>query len=148
MAKRRKSSKGRKAKSTPQHALPSGFWAQIAAVFLIAISILFVVAWFNAGGPVLEWIHNAALSTIGYGVYIVPLLFVYLAVEIFRAEENKLPFVVKFATILLIVWVAGLFGVMKDNEGHANGGFVGDTINSGMLALVDSGVAAFIYSLL
>ena len=149
MAKRRKSSKGRKAsKSTPQHALPSGFWAQIAAVFLIAISILFVVAWFDAGGPVLEWIHNAALSTIGYGVYIVPLLFVYLAVEIFRAEGNKLPFVVKFATVLLIVWIAGLFGVMKDSEGHAHGGFVGDTINSGMLALVDSGVAAFIYALL
>lgn len=149
MAKKRKSSKGRKSvKTAPKHALPSGFWAQIAAVFLIAVSILFVVAWFNAGGPVLEWLHNAALSTIGYTIYVIPLLFVYLAVEIFRAEDNKLPFVVKFATALLIIWIAGLFGVMKDDQGRANGGFVGDTINSGMLALVDSGVAAFIYILL
>jgi DNA segregation ATPase FtsK/SpoIIIE, S-DNA-T family len=150
MAKKRKSTRGKKsAKATaPQHALPVGFWAQVGAVFLIAISILFVVAWFKAGGPVLEWLHNAALSSVGYAVYVIPLLFVYIAVEIFRAEENRLPFVVKLATALLIVWVAGLFGLMKNDQGKTTGGFVGDTVNSGMLALVDGGVAAFIYALL
>ncbi len=148
MAKKRKSTRGKKASAAPKHALPVGFWAQVGAVFLIAVSILFVVAWFKAGGPVLEWLHNAALSSVGYAVYIIPLLFVYIAVEIFRAEENKLPFVVKLATALLIVWVAGLFGLMKNAEGQTTGGFIGDTVNSGMLALVDSGVAAFIYSLL
>jgi DNA segregation ATPase FtsK/SpoIIIE, S-DNA-T family len=150
MAKKRKSTRGKKSAKAvaPQHALPVGFWAQVGAVFLIAISILFVVAWFKAGGPVLEWLHNAALSSVGYAVYVIPLLFVYIAVEIFRAEENRLPFVVKLATALLIVWVAGLFGLMKNDQGKATGGFVGDTVNSGMLALVDGGVAAFIYALL
>lgn len=148
MAKKRKSTRGKKAAAAPKHALPVGFWAQVGAVFLIAVSILFVVAWFRAGGPVLEWLHNAALASVGYAVYIIPLLFVYIAVEIFRAEENKLPFVVKLATALLIVWAAGLFGLMKNAEDKATGGFVGNTVNSGMLALVDSGVAAFIYSLL
>ncbi len=148
MAQKKKSRKKAPAKHTPQHSLPSGFWSQVGAVFMIAISILFVVAWFGAGGPVLEWIHKAALATIGYTVYIVPLLFVYLAVQIFIAEENKLPFVVKFASFLTVVWFSGLFGLLRDTPVSPAGGFVGGTANSGMLMLVNSGVAAFIYILL
>jgi len=150
MAKKRKSSRS-KAKSrvtAPQHSLPAGFWAQVGAVLLIVISLLFVLAWFGAGGPVLEWLHNAALATVGYAIYVIPLVFIYIAVEIFRAENNRLPFVVKLATALLIVWFAGLFGLMKDAHGAPTGGFVGNTVNSGMLALVNSGVAAFIYVVL
>jgi S-DNA-T family DNA segregation ATPase FtsK/SpoIIIE len=149
MAKKRKSTrkKGSNKSAAPQHSLPVGFWAQVGAVFLIAISILFVVAWFGAGGPILEWVYTAARSSVGYVVYVAPLLFVYVAVEIFRADENRLPTVMKLATTLLIVWLAGLFGLIKDDQ-NTTGGFVGDTINTGMLALVDSGVAAFIYILL
>ena len=150
MAKKRKSSRSKsKGKSTvAKHSLPSGFWAQVGAVFLIAISLLFVLAWFGAGGPVLEWMHDATLSAMGYAMYVVPLLFIYIAVEIFRAEENKLPFVMKLATALLIVWFAGLFGLMKNDEGATTGGFIGEMTNSATLALVNSGVAAFIYVLL
>ncbi len=141
--KRRKSNN-----SGSQHSLPSGFWAQVWALILIAISILFMVAWFGAGGPVLEWVHNAALSFIGFAVYIIPLLFIYIAVEIFRSEDNRLPFVTKFAAATIIVWFSALFGLLKNKNGQSDGGFVGDTINGGILKLVDSNVAAFIYVLL
>lgn len=149
MAKRKKSTrkKNNARAAAPQHSLPNGFWAQVGAVFLIAISILLVVTWFGAGGPILEWLHNSAAQTIGYAEYIIPVLFVYIAVEIFRAEHNRIPFVTKFATTMLIVWFAGLFGLMKSN-GEPTGGFIGDVANSAMLAMVDSGVGAFIYALL
>jgi DNA segregation ATPase FtsK/SpoIIIE, S-DNA-T family len=149
MAQKRKSTRKKApVKAAPQHSLPDGFWAQVGAVFLIAISILFVVAWFGAGGPILEWLHQAALNTVGYAVYILPLLFVYIAVEIFRADNNRISFVVKFAAFLMVVWFAGLFGLMKSTEGKTTGGFIGDVTNSAMLALVDSAVAAFVYVLL
>lgn len=150
MAKRKKSSRSRgKAKQvTPQHSLPVGFWSQVGALFLVAISVLFVLAWFGTGGPILEWLHKATLATIGYAMYVIPLLFVYIAVETFRAEDNKLPFVMKLATALLIVWFAGLFGLMKDSTGISTGGFIGRLANNGMLALVNGSVAAFIYVLL
>ncbi len=151
MAQKKKSSRKKssaKKSQAPQHTLPSGFWVQVGAVFLIAISILFVVAWFGAGGPVLEWLHKTALATIGYAVYIIPLLFVYIAVEIFRAENNRLPFVVKFASFLTVVWFAGIFGLLTDTPVTPAGGFVGDMVNGAMLSLVNSGVAAFIYILL
>ena len=99
MAKKKKLfRKKRQVKSAPQHSLPTGFWSQIGALILIAVSVLFIVAWFNAGGPVLEWLHKAALSFIGYAVYVIPILFVYVAIEIFIAEDNRLQFVMKLAT--------------------------------------------------
>jgi S-DNA-T family DNA segregation ATPase FtsK/SpoIIIE len=81
-------------------------------------------------------------------VYVVPLLFIYVAVEVFRAEDNRLPLAMKFATALSLVWFAGLFGLLTNAAGETTGGFIGDTANSGLLLLVNSGVAAFIYIML
>ena len=148
MAKKRKTKK-KAVSSGPQHKLPAGFWQQVTALLLIAFSILLIVAWFGVGGPVLEWIQKTSLLIIGGAVYIVPFLFVYVGVEIFRAEQNKLPLVMKFATVLLLVWVAGLSGLLfKTVEGEGLGGFVGNNMNELMAQLVDKPIAGFIYVLL
>lgn len=149
MAKKKKRSKAssKKKQQAPEHALPSGFWAQVGAVFMLALSGLLIVAWFGAGGPVIEWLNQSGLNTIGYAIYLLPLLLAFLAVEIFRADNNKLSFVMKLAAVLLIVEVAGLSGLFRNGSEQTTGGFVGDTANSAMLALVDSGVAIFIYLL-
>ena len=151
MAKKKKTTKRRttrkksSAKSAPVHKLPVGFWSQIGALVLIVVSILTVISWFNAGGPVLEWMNEAGLDTIGYAMYIVPALFIYTAIEIFRAEDNQLSMAAKVATGSAILWFSALFGLLKNQNGESTGGFVGDLINSGLLALVNPGIAAFIY---
>ncbi len=151
MAKRKKrTSKKSKAavKDVPQHVLPEGFWSQVVAVLMIALSILLIVAWFGVGGPVMEWLQEAALGTIGYAVYVLPPVLVYLAVEIFRSENSKIAFATKSAAVLLIAWWSGLAGLLQaDTSEVSTGGFIGDTLNDGMLALVDKGVAAFVYVL-
>ncbi len=146
--KKRSLRRNRLIKSALQHNLPTGFWAQVGALFLIAISILFVIAWFGAGGPVLEWLHKLTLSVIGYAVYVMPALFIYVAVEIFRVEDNRLPFVMKLATISSILWFSALFGLLKNGNGQTTGGYIGDFINKSMLTLVNTSIAAFIYILL
>ena len=149
MAKRKKASRRKKvAPVAPQHTLPTGFWSQVVAVLLIALSFLYIVAWFGAGGPILAWLQDTSIQLIGYATYVLPILFIYVAVEIFRAENNKLPWAMKMATIVMIVWFAGLFGLMKNAQNEATGGSLGDVLNQGMLALVNGGVAAFIYILL
>lgn len=151
MAKKKKRNSGRRkapVSTAPQHTLPDGFWAQVGAVLLIVFSLLIILGWFGLGGPVLDWINMATIATIGYGVYVVPVVFIYVAVEIFRAEENRIPFVMKLATVVELIWFSGLFGLLKNSAGEPTGGFIGKTINSGMLALVDAGVAAFVYVLL
>jgi S-DNA-T family DNA segregation ATPase FtsK/SpoIIIE len=135
-------------KSAAKHNLPTGFWSQIGAVLLIAISLLFVVAWFNAGGPVLEWLYQITLQAVGYAVYVVPVLFIYVAIEVFRAEDNRLSLAMKIATVTSIIWFSALFGLLKNQNGATTGGYLGDLINSGVLILVNNGVAAFIYILL
>ena len=147
MAKKRKSTK-KSTPAKPQHSLPAGFWSQVGAVMLILLSLLLVVSWFGVGGPVLQWIDMATIKTIGYTAYALPILLIYLAVETFRAEENQLPAVVKFAAILEIVWFSGLFGLMKTASHPNSGGFVGDILNTATLKMVDSAIAVIIYLVL
>ena len=147
MAKRKKRSSKKAVKQVPQHTLPAGFWSQVGAVALSALAVLFVVAWFGVGGPVLEWLQEATLATVGWAVYVLPLLFVYIAVEIFRSENNRLPLVLYISGFALVLWFAGLFGLLGDAT-RQTGGFLGKTLNDGVLALVDGGVAIFVYILL
>lgn len=114
----------------------------------MAFSLLLILGWFGLGGPVLDWLYQSSLGLIGYAVYVVPLLFIYVGVEIFRAEDNRLPFAMKFATGISLVWFAGLFGLLKAADGKTTGGYIGELANKGMLMLVDGGVAAFVYILL
>ena len=147
-ARRRKKSTAKKP-AAPQHALPPGFWAQVGAVALLAVAVLYIVTWCGAGGPVLDWLQAASLGLIGYAVYVVPLLCMYVAVEIFRAEDNRLPLAMKCASYLVLVWFAGLFGLLHDAHGHPTGGWVGRTLNDYlMLPLVSASVGVFLYMLL
>ena len=150
MAKKRKTTRGRKTRKieTPQHELPSGFWQQVIAIVLIAFSILLVVSWFGGGGQLLNWMRDLFLSTIGYATYIVPIIAIYVAVQVFRSENNRLPGVMKFASLLIIVWVSGLTSIFRTKGGASTGGFIGDTLNNAMAALVNTPVSVFIYLLL
>ncbi len=150
MAKKKKSSRSRKKQHTeaPQHNLPSGFWAQVGAVLLIAFAALLVVTWFGAGGPILDWVGDVVFKAVGYAGYILPLLFLYIGIEIFRAENNKVPFLFKVAMVLFVTWLAGLAGLAIDAASKSSGGFVGRGLNNMMAEFVSDGVGVFIYILL
>lgn len=150
MAKRKKkSTRSRKKQSAaPQHVLPNGFWAQVGAVVLIALAALLVVTWFDAGGPVLNWLAAFSFKMIGYASYVLPFLFLYIGIEIFRAEDNRIPFLFKFASVLFVLWLAGLFGLAVDAVSQTSGGLIGKSLNTMMSAFVTNGVGIFIYALL
>ena len=132
----------------PQHEVPSGFWPQVAAVLLMALSVLLVVSWFGAGGPLLNQMLEVSKRTIGWAVYIVPVVGLYVAVRIFGAENNRLPAVMKFASILIVIWFSGLFGLFREKGAPSTGGVVGDGLNSVVLSLVNIPVGVFVYILL
>lgn len=147
---RKKSSRSRKSKKPqgPQHTLPNGFWSQVLAVSLMAFSVLLVISWFGATGPVFNVIREVALRTIGWALYILPVLAFYVSVQVFKAENNKLPAIMKFTAIVLVMWFSGLFGLARQDGQASTGGVVGDTLNSLTLSLVNVPVAAFVYILL
>lgn len=147
--KRKKTTRSRKKQpAAPQHVLPDGFWAQVGAVVLIALAILMVVTWFDAGGPVLVWLAEFSFNLIGYASYALPFLFLYLGIEIFRAEDNRIPFLFKFASVLTVLWLAGLFGLAIDAVNQTSGGIIGRSLNTMMSSFVTNGVGIFVYLLL
>lgn len=145
--KKRKSTKSAKkrnrAKEAPvEHELPGGFWRQIVAVLMIALALFFVITWFGQGGTVTNTIHQFILSGIGFATFFIPPLLVYLAVKIFRSENNRIAVPVYIASILMLLWITGIAAIFQ------NGGAVGNWLNSLMLNILNQGVVIFIYLVL
>ena len=143
--KKRKSTaktKKRTKEAPVEHELPGGFWRQIVAVLMIALALFFVITWFGQGGTVTNTIHSAILQGIGFATYFIPALLVYLAVKIFRAENNRVAVPVYIASILMILWLSGIAAIWN------NGGIVGNWLNSLMLNVLNQGVVIFIYLVL
>ena len=146
-SKKRKSTKSAKSKKRTkeapvEHELPGGFWRQIVAVLMIALALFFVITWFGQGGTVTNTIHNAILQGIGFATYFIPALLVYLAVKIFRSENNRVAVPVYIASILMLLWITGIAAIWE------NGGIVGNWLNSLMINVLNQGVVIFIYLVL
>ena len=141
--KKRKTTKRRTKKEAPiEHELPGGFWRQIVAILMIALSLFFVITWFGHGGTVLNEIHKFSINSIGLAAYFIPVLLVYLAVKILRSENNRIATPVYIASILMLLWISGVTAIWQD------GGLVGAWLNSIMTNVLDRGVVIFIYIIL
>ncbi len=125
-----------------EHELPGGFWRQIVAVLMVALSLFFVITWFGQGGNILNEVHKFFISIIGAAAYFIPLLLVYLAVKIFRSENNRVAVPVYIASVLMIVWISGVAAIW------GGGGKLGEGLNSLMLNVLNQGVVIFIYIVL
>ena len=145
---KRKSTKARNKEVAPEHELPGGFWRQVVAVLLIVLAVVMIFAWMGDGGPVLNSGTAGLMWLIGYAEYLIPALLVWLAVKIFRSEGNRLPVVMWVASILMVVWVAGLAGVPTIGAAEPTGGIVGEWMNDLVTQIVAPGVAVFIYIVL
>jgi len=141
--------KRRKAKEVgKQHELPGGFWRQIFAILMIALAIMLVLTWFGSGGSLLNTVHSALLFAIGFAVYLLPPLLVLLAISIFKSDDSKLPITIWIASLLLIAWFAGAFGVPTIGETARTGGVLGEWLGGLATQLLDRAVAIFIFIVL
>ena len=125
-----------------EHELPGGFWRQIVAVLMIALSLFFVITWFGQGGSVLNSIHNFFMQGIGFATYSIPVLLVYLGVRILRSDNNRVAVPVYVASILMVFWVTGIAAI----SGH--GGIIGEWMNGIFTKVLNQGVVIFIYIVL
>ena len=147
-ARRKTSSKRATRDVAPQHELPGGFWRQVGAVLMIAVSVILVLTWFGSGGSALNEIHKVAMYLIGFAAYLVPVLLVYLAVMIFRSDDNRLPVPMWVAAFLMIVWAAGVTGIPTIGQANPTGGILGEWLNNFVVQILNPGVAVFIYIVL
>ena len=145
--KKRKTTRKRNTRKTKkeapvEHELPGGFWRQIVAVLMIAVALFCVITWFGHGGSALKAVHEFFESGLGIATYLIPALLVYLAVKIFRSENNRVAVPVYIASILMIVWIAGMGAIWN------NGGHVGNWLNDIMTKALDQSFVIVIYIVL
>ncbi len=141
--------------------LPSGFWPQATAIVLAVLALLIVLGLIGTGGPILELILGYLKVALGVAVVILPIVFIYIAISIFKSEHSRLPVTTYIASVLFILEIAGfihLFNTEPTDFGQygsgVGGGVAGYLVSSLMLNLLDTKttglillVSAFITSL-
>lgn len=146
MGKKRRTSKKINA---AKHTLPEGFWQQATALVLIVLAILMLLAIIGTGGPLLASLHSALKWLVGLSLFVLPVVTVYIAIAIFKAEQNRLPVIVMLATILFVAETAGFIQLFSNDPQVASpdaGGFLGYGVASGMLMLLDVKTSALVLS--
>lgn len=141
------SARGRK-KSAPAHELPGGFWRQIVAILLAVVGVVLVLTWMGDGGSALQAVDSVLNDCIGKAKFLLPVLLFWMAWKIFRSEGNRLAPVIWIASILMIFWVAGAFGLSSVGTAERNGGAVGEWLNGFMTQILEPGVAILLYVIL
>lgn len=152
MAKKKSRRSSKKTKVTkPQHKLPDGFWPQVGAVVLAILAFLLLLGIFSTGGVFPVATKDVAAYLFGWGLYILPLLLVFRAVQIFKAENNKVPGVVTGATVFFLLFATGFLQLMSAHpadiklaEAGEGGGVLGWLVGQGVLTLVNAQVGALV----
>ena len=139
---KKRTTRGSRKEAPVEHELPGGFWRQICAVLMIALALFFVITWFGHGGSALNTVHEFFISILGLATYFIPALLVYLAVKIFRSENNRVAIPVYFASILMIIWLSGVGAIWH------NGGYVGNWLNNLFTQALDQAFVIIIYIVL
>lgn len=154
MAKRKRRTTKKK-QVAAQHVLPEGFWFQAGAILMAVVALLLIVAMFGTGGPVLEWFLATGKWLIGWAVYLVPVVFIYLTIEVFRAENNRLSPVVPVATVLFLAFIAGflhLFVAQPSDYEIATqgqgGGVIGLLVSGAALSMLNTQVSGLVLMVL
>jgi S-DNA-T family DNA segregation ATPase FtsK/SpoIIIE len=112
--------------SKAQHSVPHGFWRQVGAIFLIVIALVMAFGLFNVGGVLPVGLAEAVRWIIGWTAYAVPIILLWHAVQIFRREDNRIPSIIWFATVLFLVCFAGLFQLMLVDPTDQAAAFAGN----------------------
>lgn len=148
--KKKKGKKLASKKAAPKHILPTGFWGQAVAVLLLALAILLVVAMFGTGGPLLAWLLGVSQMLIGVIAFGLPVLLVYIAIELFREAENRISPVLLLASVLCTSFIAGFAHLFISNGGNINvamagngGGLIGYGVDQVMLSMFDRNATGF-----
>ena len=164
MAKKRgpgrpKGSSKKKKEEKPKHVVSNGFWRQVGAVFLIIFALIAYLGLLGIGGVFPVGLAGILLYLIGWSAWLLPLLLVWQAFQIFKAENNRISPVTWVATILLTWFTSGIFQLFLKNPmepsatlepiGGQGGGILGWALDAKIFAgLFDAPVLGLILVIL
>ncbi|NTW90142.1 MAG: hypothetical protein HGB37_04530 [Candidatus Moranbacteria bacterium] len=116
----------------------------IAAIFLVAFSILFLFAFFGAGGRLGGWLDTGVGALFGWGKWLFPILLLVSAVFLLRRRTTTLSDVVKFIGLGIVFLSAlGFFHLFLGDSTKEMLSFAKKGSGGGY---VGYGIAAFLFT--
>ena len=114
---------------------------------MLFLAVILIFTWLGDGGELLNTTDHIFEEWIGKARYLIPALLAWLAVKIFRSDNNRLPPVMWTMSILMVFWGAGAFGL--STEKGLNGGMIGQWLNETIvLKILHPNVAIIVYVIL
>jgi len=156
MARHRRPGRPKGSKSKPQASLSSPILAsidpvvrnQIIAVILFVLAFIILVSAFGFGGPLGIIISKYLRLVIGWGIYVLPLIFVGVGYSLFNPEEYEITLATIIGLFLAIVSFSGVFHIFVSvtNSSVAaslgnNGGYVGYYLQKFLLMIFNAPVS-------
>lgn len=130
-------------KRTRKGKVSSGVGHEIAAISLIAASILLTIAYFGGGGSLANSLTEVLRVIIGATTYMLPVILIFFAVRLFMAKDEKLNRSSIGGLVLIILALAAFFHLPYDvNESLVRaqdgdgGGFIGYLLTRAGLTLL------------
>ncbi len=119
----------------------------VAGIILFALSIFFVIAYFNGGGITGEFVHGLFTKIFGWGYLLIPIIFAILGVRFMRGGRPHLAVVESIGYLLLLIGSLGLLDVASTPD-HS-GGYFGLASAYPFIALFDNlGATLFLGAIL
>ncbi len=117
----------------------------LGIVFFV-LAIFFIFAPLAKAGVAGTVIYDALQKLLGYGFFLLPVLFILLGVSFLRAEEHNLAARSAAGSVLFVLSGLGLLALLP---GEAPGGFLGTTVSYPLLKLFDIYISTvFLFALL
>ncbi len=118
---------------------------------LVILALLLTLGILNTGGVFPVATKDVVAYCLGWAMYVLPLLLVFRAVQVFQAEENRIPTVVTVATVMFVAFVAGFMQLMSPDpknlevsQAGGGGGVAGWMVAEGVLTMVNAQVGALV----
>ncbi len=155
MAKRKKAKSTRKKVAEPVVRDPSGFWPLSAAIFMAVLAVLLIPGGFGAGGPLPVNMFEGLYWAFGYIAYLVPFALLYLAINKFTSENNRIPIGKLWSMVGLILALSALMHTLFADSNDAmnvdaggHGGHAGAVVGGVFLQALDKIPASFVFLVL
>ncbi|MFA7216616.1 MAG: DNA translocase FtsK 4TM domain-containing protein [Candidatus Paceibacterota bacterium] len=100
----------------------------VLAILFFLISIFFLLAAFNIGGPVGKGTFKLFSYLFGTGYYIIPILFFILGVSFFKTLKNKLAMTHTIGGLLFFISSLAVINITFPNKGGILGGFISEPL--------------------
>ncbi len=109
--------------SNPFEALKSEVKRGIASIFMLCLSLIFLLSAFSLAGVAGELIFNSFGKFFGVGYYLLPVAFLIIAIHLLRSRREKEP-KYNFMIAGLLLAIVSLLGII-DLLSPMSGGFLG-----------------------